>query len=145
MSLRGRRFAGMKLAVQPVQNVSQQLNDALTKLNSINVNQTRGFPSDGFNETIAVPGTNARVEIRASRTGLPNVSFDPNETTIIGNPDQIRLIAEKNKGDVFSLAWSVDGSYNGESPRNESPDERIKRVKIARAADRGYEFSSRSS
>lgn len=139
MSLRGRRFAGMKLAGQPVQNISQQLNDAVAKLNQVNVNETRGFPTQGFNESISVPGTDARVEIRASRTGLPNVSFDPSETTIIGNPDQIRLIAEKNKGDVFSLAWSVDGSYNGESPRNESPDERIKRVRIARAADRGFD------
>ncbi|WP_141561341.1 hypothetical protein [Synechococcus sp. WH 8016] len=129
----------MELAGQPIQNISQQLNDAINKLNQINVNETRGFPSSGFNETILVPGTDARVDIRASRSGLPNASFDPNETTIYGNPEQIALIADKNKGDVFSLAWSVDGSYDNGSPRNESAAERSRRVKIARAADRGFD------
>jgi hypothetical protein len=136
MAIRGRRFAGMELAGIPVENVSVQLNDALKKLREVQSNPgERGHY--GFNKQVVVPGSDANIAISAQRAALGSELMDTNQT-IYGNPEQIKLIADKNKGDIYTLSWSVDGSYGAEPTWNDTQSMRNERVKIARAADRGF-------
>jgi hypothetical protein len=136
MAIRGRRFAGMELAGLPVENVSVQLNDALNKLKDVQSNPGQKGHY-GFNKQITVPGSDADINISAQRAELSSGLMGTNQT-IYGNPEQIKLIADKNKGDIYSLAWSVDGSYGSDPTWNETKSIRNERVKIARAADRGF-------
>ena len=100
-----RRFAGYRLAGLPLENVSGKVKEAADVLNS---NYTQ-LPT--YEESIDIPGTQARVVMNAWPNGRMNLKTN---SDVVGNSGEVQKIIDAQPPGVLTLGWGLegDGSLN---------------------------------
>ncbi len=139
MSLRARRFAGARLAAEPLTSIPQQLQDSLKLLREASMKSAgqpvpEDFP-DYIKENRTVRNSSKKIELWADPHAVNLADFIPEDLSKtpanIGTLEQ--LVAHPPRA-VYDLSWDVDGSYgaNSETGRREA-------MRIAREAERGWQ------
>ena len=112
-----RRFAGYRLAGLPLENVSGKVKEAADVLKN---NYTQ-MPT--YEESIDIPGTEARVVMNAWPNGGINLRTDSN---IAGNPGEVQKIIDAKPPGVLTLGWGLEGDRFGLNDK-----QRFKAARIA--------------
>lgn len=139
MSLRARRFAGARLAAQPLETIPEQLQSALKNLREAGLKASDTPVPDDFPDYISkhrdVRGSTKKVHLLADPRRVNLADYIPED--LASTPANIaaleQLVAHPPRA-VYDLSWEVDGSY--------AADNRVGRreaMRIAREAERGWQ------
>ena len=135
------RFAGARLAANPLVDVKDQLLIAQQKLKNLSAETQaeRGSNAPSFAESkhdsFVVPGTKHRVSMDANARPFSLEIGDLNAEQYLGDKETFRMLAEKPPKTEYSLSWSVDGSYSDPYNSDMGPAERLR---IARETQRHW-------
>lgn len=138
MSLRQRRFAGSRMAAQPLADIPEQLKDSLMKLADANAAQGSAGATErpqmpaSLSQDRPVPGTEASVHLMADPRPIDIGHLRPEDLKDLpANLESLESVVQANPKHEYTLAWSVDGNDGNLSPRE--------RVRVAREAERGWQ------
>ncbi len=139
MSLRARRFAGARLAAQPLQTIPEQLQTALQNLRSASLTTVNKPVSDDFPDYIGrhrqVRNSTKKVHLMADPRPADLANFIPEDlSNTPANLEALEQLVAHPPRAVYDLSWDVDGNYAAESGvgRRES-------MRIAREAEKGWQ------
>ena len=139
MSLRARRFAGARLAAQPLQSIPEELQAALQNLRETNLHLVNKPVGDDFPDYISrrrkVKNSTKEVRVLADPRPIELASLIPDDLSKTpANIDALQQLVAHPPRAIYDLSWDVDGNYSAESGlgRRES-------MRIAREAEKGWQ------
>ena len=121
MASNRRRFAGILLAGQPLEDVGVQLAEAQGRLSKIRQDQSEQ----------RIPSVDKKLSVSGFYQSDPVQG--PMEKPQLGNRETFQMLADNPPPAEYTLTWDVDGSYDGGS--NLKPGDRIK---IGRAVQKEW-------